>query len=436
MAPLRAAGALLALACLLPAPAQAQTPTVCPLAAPAPQAAWTLEVALTRIDCHPQVRLIPAQLDAARADVRTAGQTPNPALTVGLNALQRGGIGGGRFFDKTFDHQLRVDQLVEGGQKRDKRLAQAAAMERAARAEAAVVRQLAQVDIASAYVDLWAVQKRSVLVEGQVDLAAQSLNLLEARVKAGDAPALDAERARAEWVRLRSELSALHGDLAAAGRRFQLVVAAAAPMGAAWLLEPPAVAAAEPTAWSAEADAVVERQPQWRAVRARAEAAECQLAVVQAQRQRDVSVGVQADRYPASATNPSGNGNTVSLSVTLPLFTSHAYEGEIARALAEHTLAQEALQLTRDAVWAEVRQAHTDWVGAYRRWRLADAELLPAAQRLADAASAAHARGGIALLDLLEARRALRAAQLEHLTAHAEAVKTAARWNTLNTDRP
>ena len=140
--------------------------------------------------------------------------------------------------------------------------------------------------------------------------------------------------------------------------------------------------------------------------------------------------------HRAGAANPSGNGNTVSLTASVPLFLGHAYEGEIARAMADWQQAQDQEAQVREAARALIDQTRAEWLSARQRVRLAQDELLPASERLATAAEAAWARGGSSLLELIEARRALRAARLEALAARADAAKAAWRWQSLDTPAP
>ncbi|HET9646579.1 MAG TPA: hypothetical protein VFP68_25180, partial [Burkholderiaceae bacterium] len=72
----------------------------------------TLEAALARVDaCYPGVRGAQAALAAAQADLITAGQRPNPQLTIGAGNLSHD-MGSGSLWSRTFDHQLRIDQTI------------------------------------------------------------------------------------------------------------------------------------------------------------------------------------------------------------------------------------------------------------------------------------------------------------------------------------
>ena len=77
----------------------------------------TLTVALQRTrDCHPDVRAAAGALAAARADLITSTQGPDPQLTLGAGSVGRE-VGNGSLWSKTFDHSLRVDQTIERGGK-------------------------------------------------------------------------------------------------------------------------------------------------------------------------------------------------------------------------------------------------------------------------------------------------------------------------------
>ena len=59
----------------------------------------------------------------ATAEAQTAGQRPNPDLTINaLSISPQSGLGGGPLKDKKMDTQFRLDQLIERGGKRDLRI--------------------------------------------------------------------------------------------------------------------------------------------------------------------------------------------------------------------------------------------------------------------------------------------------------------------------
>lgn len=410
-------------------------------------AAWTaqpmtLERVLARQDCHPTVRAARAALMRARADETTAGQRPNPVLSLGAYSIARGGVGPGRLMDKTFDHQVRVDQTVERGGKRELRQDAARREVQAASAELEQIRIDARADLAMAYWDLRASLARVQALAEFMDLSAQSLKLLERRVQAGDAPAMDLARLQVDDARLRSESSQAQAEARAAASRLGVALGLEGPLPpmSSDLAQPPRPVSAGPgTTEPAQADAAlvaraVQARADVRAAAARSAAAEQRVRLATALRKPDLNVGVQADRYPASLANPSGSGNTVSFSVSVPLLVAHAHEGEIAGAVADWQAAQDQEFRVREAAWALAEQALSQARAARVRREAAESVLEPAAMRLAAAAEAAYARGGISMLELLEARRALRLARLERLTLQTEDAKAALRWQTFNPD--
>ncbi|MBC7703011.1 MAG: TolC family protein, partial [Rhodoferax sp.] len=169
-----------------------------------------------------------------------------------------------------------------------------------------------------------------------------------------------------------------------------------------------------------------DRRPDVLAARPRLLAAELARDLARAQRVRDVGVGVQLDHWPVSASNASGTGNTVSVSVSLPLFVRHGLEGELARSEADVANARETLRRAQLTAQSELAQARSRWAAAAARWRLATDELAPAAERVAAGAELAYRRGATSLLDVLDARRSLRTARIERINAEADGAKAAA----------
>ena len=112
----------------------------------------------------------------------------------------------------------------------------------------------------------------------------------------------------------------------------------------------------------------------------------------------------------------------------MPLFLRHAYEGEIARAEAELLAARTQEEQVRAQALGEVAQAES-LLGAARerRQRLEDG-LLAEAERVASASEYAYGRGALGLLDLLDARRTLRAVRLDAAILRAEYAKALAAW--------
>ncbi len=375
------------------------------------------------VDCNPEVRTLRAALAGAAADIRIAGQRPNPQLTLGAGSVGRS-LGSGSLWDKTFDHSVRIDQLIERGGKPALRRAAAEAARAAARADVADALRRAMSAVAHAHQDLWAAQGRRAQLLQAAGFSEESLRLLDQRVRAGDAPALDATRFRLDDARLRADLRQAEGEGHDLQRQLALLIGAAA---VAEQLQPQAadLDAARGAALAAAADDI-DRRPDVVAARSRVDAATQARDLAAAARTRDVSVGVAFDHWPTTAANSSGTGNTVSVSVTVPLFVRHGFEGEVARAEADLDNARETLRRVREAADAERARAAGQVRSAEDRRRLVVEQLEPAAEKVAAGAELAYRRGASSALELLDARRNLRAVRIERLLADAELAKALA----------
>jgi cobalt-zinc-cadmium efflux system outer membrane protein len=150
-------------------------------------------------------------------------------------------------------------------------------------------------------------------------------------------------------------------------------------------------------------------------------AAESSLASTRALAKRDVTVGLQFEHYPTAGDLPPNN--TWGVSVSIPLFAAHAYEGEILRGNADLDQARDLLARTRANAIAEIQRAISDLRSSQDRLARLETLLLPEAEKVASAAEFAYRKGATGLLELLDARRTLRQAQFDALTARGDFAK-------------
>lgn len=405
----------------------ARAAAACPPLPAVEAARLGLDEALARVaPCHPDVLAARAAAAAADADRLTAAQQPNPQFSVGAQSLAPGMIGAGNLWSKGFDHQLRLDQQVERGGKPALRRATADALHAAARADWADTLRQARLAVARNWIDLWAARARRTQLEAAVALNAESLAALERRVRAGDAAPLDATRFRLDDARARADLHQAEADIRTLARQLALALdagddAVEALARDAPAFEPPAAMPAAAAAAAAERADVV-------AARSRVDAAERSREVALALAVRDVGVGVQFDRYPVRQANPNGTGanHSVSLSLSVPLFVRHAYEGEAARAQADLDAARQAWRRALEAARADVARAQAQAASALERRRLVAERLVPDAEAVAAGAELAYRRGASSALEVIDARRNLRAVRLERVAADADWAKARA----------
>jgi outer membrane protein, heavy metal efflux system len=381
------------------------------------EAALTLQAAEARMFAgNRDIALARRVVDQARADTAIAGQKPNPQLGVAVQNINRNrGVGSGTLRDKTVDTIVGISQTIERGGKAELRVAAAQSMVAAAQSDLRDIARTQLQALRSAYHDLQAAQERRSGAEETARLFARSVQAAELRLKAGDLAAADVARIRVDAARAGNDVTAAAADEARARLSLAVLMGAEAE---------PGLRATSPWPAAGESGAVapdaLERRPDVRAAAARVEAADRARELAQSLRTRDVTVSAQFEHYPVSGANSAGSGNSFGVGFAVPLFLRHSYEGEAARAQADWYAARDAYDRTLALAKAEVARARGDVAAAReRRVRIED-ELLPQARKSAEAAEFAFRNGATGVMDLLDARRTLRAIQIEASAARAD----------------
>lgn len=363
------------------------------------------------------------EIAAAQRMVATVG----PNATLSVNTVSIGsppGLGSGPLWEKRADTTLRIDQPFERGGKRELRMGAAESLERAAQGDSADVlrQQLAQ--LRAAYYELKHAEGRIRILGETEALFAGTLAAAQARLRAGDLAAADVARVQLDHERARNEARGAQAE------RVRAQLALAYMVGEESVA--PALRAAEdwpervrPGADAAEQAiaARIDARPDVSAARDRLAAAEHLRALARSQRTRDVTVGAQLERYPGTVPSSS-----IGFGVAIPLFTGNDYAGEIRRAEVERHAATDQLARTRALAANEIRRAAADLEAAADRLERHDGTLAAAAERSAAAAEFAFRRGASSVLEVLDARRQLRAVRLEALAARAEHARALAAW--------
>ena len=356
-------------------------------------------------------------LESADAQTLIAGARPNATFSVNSTSIASGVQGA--------DTVFRIDQPFERGDKRTLRLDAASGLRLAAQRDSLdVLRQ--QLAVArAAYFDLKQAQERAQVLDETAALFGRTLEAAQTRLKAGDLAAADVAKVEVDQGRAQNDARAARADLARAQLALAYLIgeeAAAAGLAAAddW----PAPQRAD-AAVLAEA---VEARPDVQAAKARVEAAERLRDLARAQRTRDVTLGAQYERFPGS--NPV---NSVGFGVSVPLFTGYDFSGDIRKAEVDRYAALDQLDRARAIALAELRRSASDLNSAAERMERFDSTLLAAAGRSSEAVEFAFRRGASSVLEVLDARRTLRAVRLEALTARTDHAKAYAAWRAAQT---
>ena len=375
--------------------------------------------------CNREVLAARRALEAAAADRITAGQRPNPNLTVGASNINpRAGVGGGPLRDKTIDSSLRLDQLVERGGKGILREQQADAAIAAAAADLQEVMRQQRQSLRQNFFELAFQQARVGVQREFVSYADESLGAVEKRLKVGDVAPTEANRFRLDDARVRNDLRQAAADIRKARAEFAKLIGAE-PVAA----EVSVVTAALPAVEAAAQLTInLEQRADLMAANRRVEAAEAARSLAASIATRDITVSAQFDRWPVSADNAQGTGNSFGLYVSIPLSLRHANEGEVKRAAVDLQAARDTVLRLRAQAEADARIAIENWRAAAERAMQVERDILPLAREVARGAEFAYRKGATGVLDLLDARRVLKQVELDAAAARADAGKAWAQW--------
>jgi len=371
-------------------------------------------------------------VEGSEVDTLAAGQKPNPVLSMGISSFnlnrKQGNTnpsGSNSLTDKTLDSSLQLSQLFERGNKRELRLASAENAVRASKLDFKDTFRQQKMVLKSAYYDLLLAQEAEKIQQNNVALYEKSLQAADLRLKAGDISATDVARIRVDALRAKNDQRQSIADLEKAQANLayligQEKVASSIVASDEWPTTEPAYKDA------ANDEVILSQRADIQAADARAHQAEANRNLAQSLKTRDVTVGVQYDHFPGQY--PGVGEDTVGASVSIPLFTSYQYQGEIARAEVDLTAALEAKEQTRAAALGEITRARADLNAATEKVQRVDNEMLSEAKKAADAAEFAYQHGAMNVTDLLDARRVLRALELDAASVRADYAKSLAAW--------
>ena len=360
--------------------------------------------------------------ESANADIAIAGQAPNPVLGYSVASVSPNrGIGAGRFSDKRVDHVASVSQLFERGSKRELRAESAEALARAAHADLDDVGRQQRMALHHAYYDLKAAADRLALHSETDALYRKSLEAAEMRLKHGDLAAVDVNRLRIEALRAQNEVRGARAEVLKAQRALSYILGEDArkeDLAAVDEWPKPIEARVTP--------GMLERRPDVRAAFARIDAATKARDLSRRLTTRDVTVGLQVERDRTGL--PPDSGVSYGVSVSVPLFVRYGFEGEMAKAETAFSAAVEDRERVLALAEVEALRARDELSAADEKLRRIESEVLPAARQVAVSAEYAFRRGAMALMDLLDARRTLRAVELDAVAARGEHAKAQAAW--------
>ncbi|HMH19526.1 MAG TPA: TolC family protein [Burkholderiales bacterium] len=370
-------------------------------------------------------------VEAAQANTLSASARPNPTLSLGIGAINPSvGVGAGPLRDKFVDSSIRIDQIIERGDRRELRVANARSLESASTEDLSAAVRQQRLALRAAYYDLLLAQDKVGIARDTTSLFEGSLKAAELRLKAGDIASADVARLRVDALRALNDARAAEADRRRAQLALAYLIGAEAQAADIRAADPwPSLAVLE---GAGVADELIERRPDVRAARNRVEGTQKARDLARSLRTRDLTVGAQFDHYPVNPSYASGsgagNGNSYGVFMSIPLFAGYYYEGEIQRAEVDYNAALEALDKVRAQARAELSRTLSDLQAAAERLQRYDESLLVEAKKASDSVEFAYKNGAVGVMDLLDARRTLRAIQIDSATARSDYSKALAAW--------
>lgn len=391
------------------------------LAVATPALALTLSQAERLVlERNPDIALGATTVASAQGGIIAAGQRPNPTLSMQtVNIDPDRGVGPGSLRSKSVDSTLGLNWLLERGDKRSLRLGAAEGTFNAARLDHADIRRQQRLALHYAYYDLKQAELRVQYLGESQALAQQSLAAADRRVALGDLAPLERSRLQVEAIRAQNDRRTAEGDLASARQVLAALIGGSLPADSLTADDDWPVPGAMP---DAALLAHLAGRPDLRAAGAREEAARAAGELAKSQAVRDVTVGASVERFPPDMRGSFG------VSVSVPLFVSHAYEGEIAKAAADADAARLQREKASVQATADAGRAFAQLGAARDRLERLRDEGMRAAEEAARGVEFAYAKGAASLTDLLDARRQYRAVKLDLVQAHADFAKALASW--------
>ena len=373
------------------------------------------------LDANIDLRLAKHAINAAVGDVSIADRRENPNFSLNSASISpRAGLGSGGLRSKNADSVLRLEQLVERGDKRWHRKQSAEARLAAARFDAEEAERTGLTQLRQAYWELKLGFERERLADATAQLAREAIVAAEKRLQVADISVVDVSKLRVDTLRSENDARTARADRQKSQLVFAILIgrgndAESLSCSDEW----PVTSEAYPTSTGQAAQ--WENRADIRAARARVAAAEAALETARSLGKRDLTIGVQFEHYPT--VGDQAPNNTWGLSVGIPLFSSHRYEGELIRATSELDQARDQAERTRALAKADAMRTANEFRSAKERLTSLESRLLPEAEKVTEAAEFAYRKGATGLLELLDARRTLRQIQQEAAMAKSDYAK-------------
>lgn len=362
-----------------------------------------------------------AQIEMANAELLTAQQFTNPTVSLTVSGIgdQKNWDGGKSYWDRPYNNNIALTQLIETAGKRQLRIQGA---ELGLQAQQLLFEDLLRALKRDVLIVYYQVVKDQLVVQLSNEILEKLNETSRAnflRLKAGDISETeynrievavlkaktDADQARLALVQSRQQLAELlvyeiHPEVLNVTNQFPQHARPDFSKTADWVAN-----ALNQRSDVQAADLQVNRQQK-------------QVELAQKQVIPDVELGVQAVHDPSAASRDSVG---LGISVSLPLW--HQYQGEVAQARADKRLSELALLQLKQQIKTQVLQSLAQYEQKERVLQRYNQELIGRATQIRASSLIAYQQGAISLLELLDAENNYRSTMLGYTQAQFDLVQ-------------
>ncbi|MCE3234968.1 MAG: hypothetical protein K0Q50_1148 [Vampirovibrio sp.] len=374
------------------------------------------------IQNNPQLKAAQARLDVSKAAVVTAGARLNPSI------LSDNGIA-----EDTY--RLGLEQTIELGGKRRKRMSVAQAQQGVVTAEVKTVLLTLRSNVRRSYTQLYNAQQREKAHQDILTTSQKLVNVARKRERVGDISNFEVLQPEIASINAKNELQTVHYQTVEAQTRLSMLMNQPLPVDV--ILTPPPVFSQAPTTVPqpapsgaaplqgsvTEAVASLEallkqayaNRPELQQNRQQVAVTHAQLALAKANRIPNLRIAAGPDLVTGAERKFSA---FIIGMVELPILNRQ--QGPILEALAQQRQLDQEQAATRNQIRYEVMSAHTALVANQERIKNYETELLPKAAEVAEKARRSFEVGKSPILVPLAAQQAYTNTRLGYLQALTE----------------
>jgi len=368
--------------------------------AQAPVSTLTLDEALSLAGAaNPTVRAKEFEVQAVGANEITAALRPNPSAN--FLAEQFGGASSASQIQYTFN----VGQPIELGGKRQRRIDSAKAATKVTGLELADLRRQLIFQVKKSFSDILVAREALALTEQNLTALDELERVQRLRAEKGDISGLELLRIEVERFAFERDTADVRQALRAAKIALRTAVGQeriAEQFEIVGELRFPEVARSRSELYRMALDA----RPDLRAAQAAREKARADISLAKANAWGDVTPQIEYQRI--------GPDNTIGFGFSLPIKLFDRNQGEIARTQAEAKRAEATREALLAQALAEVDLALAAVTTERAKVSLLRDTYLPKIKQARDTVEFAYQRGGVTLLDYLDAQRNYREKSLEY----------------------